>query len=475
MIDHAPLLERVFSVDPRQESYAIDRIDGNIPAFVRGTYYLNGPARFARGGLDYRHWLDGDGMVCCLRFEEGQIHFANRFVRSAKFRAEEEAGRPLFRTFGTSFDGDQLVRGIALASPVNVSVYPYAGRLLAFGEQGLPWELDPVSLETRGEYNFGGRLNAISPFSAHPKFCWDTGEMFNFGVSFGRHQPNLNLYRFDGRGAMLYRQRLPLEYPCSLHDFGLSERHAVFYLSPYNLDMRILTEPGRTLLDALCWKPQFGSRLLVCDRQTGTERISLPLKARYCLHFINCYETESDQLVVDVLELDRPIYDQYQVIPDLFSDVGPGRPVRYIVDLDSGALAGRSQIDYSLAPDFAAVDPRWAQKPYRHFWMLGIGAQGQPGRKFFDQLVRADWQDLEALDIYRAPAGCYLGGEPVFVGDGTERRAGTVICQLFDAEKVLSAFVLFDAFDLSRGPRATLHLKHPVPLGFHTAFSQSAL
>jgi hypothetical protein len=40
------------------------------------------------------------------------------------------------------------VRDLALASPVNVSVYPVAGRLLAFGEQGLPWELDPVTLET---------------------------------------------------------------------------------------------------------------------------------------------------------------------------------------------------------------------------------------------------------------------------------------------------------------------------------------
>jgi all-trans-8'-apo-beta-carotenal 15,15'-oxygenase len=298
--------------------------------------------------------------------------------------------------------------------------------------------------------------------------------MFNFGVSFAHEQPNLNLYRFDDRGTMLYRRRLPLEYPCSLHDFGLSGRHAVFYLSPYNLDMRILANPGRTLLDALCWEPQRGSRLVVCDRQTGTERLSLPLEKGYCLHFINCYDAESDQLVVDVLELERPVYDQYQVIPDLFSTVGPGRPVRYTVDLASGTLTGRSQIDYSRAPDFAAVDPRRAQKSYRYFWMLGIGAQGQPGRKFFDQLVRGDWRSLEAPDIYQAPAGCYLGGEPVFVGDGTE-SAGTVICQLFDADKVLSSFVLFDAFDLSRGPRATLHLKHPVPLGFHTAFSQSTV
>ena len=58
----------------------------------------------------------------------------------------------------------------------------------------------------------------------------------------------------------------------------------------------------------------------------------------------------------------------------------------------------------------------------------------------------------------------------MFVGDGTERRAGTVVCQLFDAVKVQSYFVLFDAFDLSRGPLATLRLKQLVHLGFYTAF-----
>jgi len=38
-----------------------------------------------------------------------------------------------------------------LEPPVNVSVYPFAGSLLAFGEQTLPYELDPVTLETRGD------------------------------------------------------------------------------------------------------------------------------------------------------------------------------------------------------------------------------------------------------------------------------------------------------------------------------------
>src|SRR6266446_2398324 len=132
MTDHAPLIERAFALEPREQCYVIENIEGEIPDFVRGTYYLNGPARFSRGGFSYRHWLDGDGMVCALRFEDGGVRFTNRFVRSAKFVAEEEAGHPIFRTFGTRFEDDRLKRSIALESPVNVSVYHYQNSVLAF-------------------------------------------------------------------------------------------------------------------------------------------------------------------------------------------------------------------------------------------------------------------------------------------------------------------------------------------------------
>src|SRR5439155_6068545 len=110
MEDYASLLVRSFSLEPREQSYTVEEIDGEIPAFIRGTHYLNGPARFSRGELNYRHWLDGDGMICGLRFAGEQVHFTSRFVRSTKFVAEEAAGQPLFRTFGTSFKTDRLKR-----------------------------------------------------------------------------------------------------------------------------------------------------------------------------------------------------------------------------------------------------------------------------------------------------------------------------------------------------------------------------
>jgi all-trans-8'-apo-beta-carotenal 15,15'-oxygenase len=472
MEDYAPLIERAFSFTPCEHAYLVEDIEGAVPDFVRGTYYLNGPARFARAGFNYRHWLDGDGMVCALRFETGHVRFINRFVKSTKFVAEEKAGRPIFRTFGTGFEDDRLKRRIGLESPVNISVYPYQNSVLAFGEQGLPWELDPVTLETRGEYNFGGALNNISPFAAHPKFDPVTGEMFNFGVSYSASSPHLNLYRFGARGELIYRKRLSLNYACSIHDFALSQRYIVFYLSPYVLNIELLARDSRTLMEALSWQPDQNSRLLIVSRETGDQVASIPIGHRYCLHLINCFE-EENRLIADVLELDRPIYDQYQVVPDLFTDVCDGQPVRFVIDVDNGELINTAEIDYLLAPDFPSVAPRQLTQPYRDFWMLGISATGRRGRKFFDQLAHANWSCAKACDVYQAPPLHYLGGEPIFISNPQDEKAGAIICQIFDAERIVSAFAIFDAFNVAQGPIARLGLKEPIHLGFHASFDPS--
>src|SRR5580700_10418237 len=92
--DFSPGIEKMFSLRTSESSYLIHDIEGQVPSFIAGRYYLNGPALFSQSGLEYRHWLDGDGMVYSLRFEEQGVRFTNRFVRTTKFKAEREMGRP---------------------------------------------------------------------------------------------------------------------------------------------------------------------------------------------------------------------------------------------------------------------------------------------------------------------------------------------------------------------------------------------
>jgi len=478
MPDFAPALETVFDTVPGEGSEWLHATEGAVPGFVRGTSYLIGPARFARGAVRYRHWLDGDGLVTTLRFDperrDGAVRCTSRFVRSTKLEDEEAAGTALYRTFGTAFDGDQLLRGVALASPVNVSACFFAGRFLAFGEQGLPWELDPETLETRGEHTFDGRLNPLAPFAAHPKIDRVSGELFNFGVSFSARRPTLTLYRFGADGSQVFRRRHDLDLPRSNHDFGLSERYAAFYLSPYVMDMDALMTRGAPVIDALSWQPGQGSRLLVLSREDGEEMASVPLGHAYCLHVANAFD-DGPRLTVDLLELEEPVYPDYQELPNLFERVLPGRPVRLVVDLDRQEVIDRQEVAYHKACDFPAVARENETHPTTDTWLLGISQTGETGRKFFDELVHVRWDTPDAVAIYRAPDGRFLGGEPVLVkdpasGPGGGGRRGAIIVQEIDPAARRSAFLLFDAFAVEKGPIARLPQSEPIPPCFHAGF-----
>lgn len=471
MNDHAPGLEKLFALAPVEGRFEPEVL-GAVPAALSGSYYLNGPALFRRGETAYRHWLDGDGLVTALHFREGhggrRVEVVHRFVGSTKHTEEEAAGRALFRTFGTAFEGDRLGRGMGLEGPINVSVHPWAGTLLAFGEQSLPWELDPETLETRGEYRFGGRLNPVSPLSAHPSIDRETGEMFNFGISYASKEPVLHLYRFRD-GLLESRHRVALPYPCTIHDFGLSHRYAVFYLSPYLMNVQGLFAGG-SVVDTLSWEPERGAFLKIVERESGAVAATVPLPGRYCLHLANCFEQDG-KLVVDYLELDRPVYGEYQVIPDLFQDVSPGRPVRLTVDMESWEVVGRRELEYPFTPDFPAWDPRHAATACDDCWVLGISKSGKPGRKFFDELAHLSWKEGAAIETWKPPQGHYLGGEPIFLPDPENEDRGWIICQEIDPEGSRADFLLFEAFAIEKGPVARIKLPHAIPPGFHASFA----
>lgn len=158
------------------------------------------------------------------------------------------------------------------------------------------------------------------------------------------------------------------------------------------------------------------------------------------------------------------------MIPDLFTDTFQGHPVRFVVDPVASSVIERRDLAYASSPDFPAHDPGVTGLPYDAFWMLGISHSGQPGRKFFDRLVRIEWTSGQA-ETFAAPPSCYFGGEPCFIPDpAAPATRGVVMCQQLDAANLVSSFVAFDAFALAKGPIATITLPTPIPPLFHSTF-----
>ena len=61
--------------------YELVEVEGDIPIDIKGTFFRNGPGRQRIGETKYGHWFDGDGMLCAFSFNEGRVHFKNRYVR----------------------------------------------------------------------------------------------------------------------------------------------------------------------------------------------------------------------------------------------------------------------------------------------------------------------------------------------------------------------------------------------------------
>src|SRR6187402_3664025 len=101
-----PHLSGVLAPVRSEDDFELEVV-GRIPDALAGAYYRNGPnPQFDPQGM-YFGFL-GDGMIHAFFLEPnrdgGRARYRNRWVRTPKWRAEHEAGRPLFGFFGAQSD-----------------------------------------------------------------------------------------------------------------------------------------------------------------------------------------------------------------------------------------------------------------------------------------------------------------------------------------------------------------------------------
>src|SRR5215204_7326712 len=70
-------------------------------AWLNGTLLRTGPCKFEVGDRSYNHWFDGLAMLHRFTFADGQISYANRFVRGHTFCEAERRGRISYAEFAT--------------------------------------------------------------------------------------------------------------------------------------------------------------------------------------------------------------------------------------------------------------------------------------------------------------------------------------------------------------------------------------
>ncbi|MEO1310054.1 MAG: carotenoid oxygenase family protein [Pseudomonadota bacterium] len=440
-------LKRGFQNPPRggYDTPALELVAGRPPADLEGTYYLNGPAFYERGGERYGHWFDGDGMIHAFQFSGGRVSHRGRHVETTKFLAEEKAGRFLYPAFGTAPKSPASVGRPDDVNVANISILPFRDEVLALWEGGSAYALDPETLSTRGPKVYADDL-AGAPFSAHPRISAD-GTVWNFG-----HDPfsgRLAIYEIGPYGA-LKRWGMVQGGRGMCHDFIATARHLVFVFPPCT--------PGRSsahYLGKFVWRAGEPREIVVVSKETLEIVRRHELPGAFQFHHFNGWE-----------ETDGTIRFASCAYPDDSWMREDARAVTRGVPFSSERSARFEAV--TLRPDGrASVETDGAKAEFPMFrpesaetrapsWCSGYAEGG------VDALVA---RDAEGSVIATWAAGPdVILGEHVFAG---RRPSRYLIGTQFDAARGRTLLSAFRADAVADGPVAIWTTPKPIPLPLH--------
>jgi carotenoid cleavage dioxygenase len=387
------------------------------------------------------------------------VTYRNRWIRSKGLGAEMELGRSVYRGLGEvmDFPSPELVGEAGpVKNPANTHIIRHAGHWLALWEGGLPTEVT-AGLETVGEYDFDGRLRGA--MTAHPRLDPRTGEMLMF--AYDPLTPTLRYYVVDAGGALVHKVKFDLPAAVMMHDFIITEDHAVFLDSPIVFDLENM---GKGPM--VNWKPENGTRIGVMPRMGTAEDLRwFEIEPGHVQHFWNGW-AEGDRIEFSGCRYPAPDFGIDPTFPlDQQVPKGdPGCPARYWVDLEAGT-AGWEELD-DLPGDFNRINDDYNGVRSRYAYMSAYSREIED-LGYFDAVVKYDHHTGERT---MWPAGDDAQvGESVFAPDpdGTAEDDGWLINAVYFSGTDHTDVCVLDARDVAAGPIARVRMPRRIPFGFH--------
>ena len=437
---------------------------GRWPEALRGRFYRNGPALFERAGERYHHWFDGDGMVQQFTLATGRISHRGRLVRTAKLKAEQQAGRFLMSALGTSIEGGPPSGGPDSHNVANTNAIEHAGRVLALWEGGSAYAMDPADLSTQGPVTWRSDLQQV-PFAAHPKVD-NSGHLWNFGTS-GKA---IVAWHIDPQGRLVKVQVGTSPYPNGMvHDMAVTPRYLVLPLPPvsFNIGTPVPEGPRRFALQA--GEPL---RVLVMEKDDISRRRVFELPGEMVFHVGNAFETADGQVMLSYVGApDAWFLDQAAVAMMSAQPQKNGILQLRTVQLDMNTGHAQQQ-SLPGEVEFPRMDPRRIGMPCN--WLV-TGASWKPyANRQAGLLHGVQMVDTRSGRQHRYDYGEHLVAEehilipkPGKTGELDAWLLGTT----FDARRQSTVLNLLDAAHVEDGPVAQAVLTYLLPLGFHGNFT----
>jgi carotenoid cleavage dioxygenase len=448
-----------YNAPSRVEADIFDlEIEGELPHELRGVWYRMTPdPQFPpRQGDDF--FISGDGMISAFRFEGGHVDYRSRYVRTERFLAERAARRALYGAYRNRFTDETSVQGLD-RTVANTSPIWHARRLFASKEDGLPYEIDPETLETRGRFDWDGRLKTVT-VSAHPKTDPRTGELLFYGYeASGDASRDMAFCVADAEGRLVSEEWFEAPYPGMVHDFAITEDYAVFPIFPTITDLERMKAGGPHWMSDVsqdCW-------VAVVPRATGVRDIRwFRRPGGQFFHVINAWN-EGETITLDLCVSQT---NSFPFIPDVSGEpYDPAKasavPFRWTLDLARNDDAIGERLIAPVPGDVPRIDERRIGMRYRQAWMGMVDPtramrMSGPVGGGFNLVGRIDMDTGETDAWYGSDDDAFQ--EPQFVPTGPGELDGYVLSVIERHAGNLSDVGVFHAGRMAEGPMAVIKL-----------------
>jgi carotenoid cleavage dioxygenase len=442
-------------------------VQGKIPAEIHGAFFRAVPDPAFAPIYPDDSSLSADGMVSRFHFENGAVDHDIKFLRTPRYEAERKARKALFGRYRNPYSDLPEVRGVDRAV-VNTTPVWHAGRLFMTKEDSLAYEVNPHTLTTLGPWTYGGKLRSQT-MTAHPRIDPVTGEMFMFGYeATGLCTTDVSYFIADRDGNLKSEQFFRVPYCSLMHDFGLSEKWAVFPVFPTKSDLARVKSGGLHWLhdqNEDSWvgiMPRYG--------KVEEMRWFKGPKGVFAFHYINAFD-EGDLVHLDVSLADT------QPFPFIREPSGihrsPGE-VHFSAERWTFNMArpGDSFASRPLCPpgDLPRLRDIDQARPYTHAWLPSMNPEatgppviGGPVGVAFNCLLRVEPPTGRVAMVEFGPGTAV--SEPVHVPSVTHGHDGWLILVVdreISPEQHESELLILDAAHINAPPVA--RVKMPVPL-----------
>jgi all-trans-8'-apo-beta-carotenal 15,15'-oxygenase len=287
---------------------------------------------------------------------------ACQIVECPHLANERKAGKALYASGQTRGRWRHML-GARSKSPRNINILAHGQSVYALAEGGLPIPLNDT-LESGAPHAF---LPGQQTFHAHYRVDPKDGTVYGFGIDYGR-RCTLTIYRLPVRGKAESVAQVPLPgIRVMVHDIAFAGDALIVLVHPMSLRLAPLLAGLSSTFEALDWRPQEGSEVIVVPlaNPQAVRRFTDP--AFFSFHFGNAFR-DGDGWQVDLVRMpDLDVLKAFTVSEMRRAGVCVPDPSRFGRLTIRGDVTTWGESDDAVT-EFPSVNPRTAGQRHRYTW-----------------------------------------------------------------------------------------------------------